>query len=433
MAVINHYSSVFRSLNVGRLLINHLKMPNITSVHAREILDSRGNPTVEVEISDNTHTVRAAVPSGASTGIHEALEMRDGDKARYCGKGVLKALDNVNEILSPEIVGSDPMEQEKFDQKMIELDGTENKSKLGANAILGISLAASRLAATQKNVPLFQHINDLFGGKTSLPRPMMNIINGGSHADSGLAIQEFMVLPQFDGFADNLRAGAEIFQALKKILKNRGEAIGVGDEGGFAPHLPKVADAFEVIMEAIDTAGYNSNNVKLAIDAAASEFYENGKYSVDGSQLSASELTDFYGKLLQKYPLISIEDSHSEDDFEGFSEMQSRFGDQVQLVGDDLLVTNKKRLQMGIEKGLCNSILIKVNQIGTLSETFETMKLAKANNWGTVISHRSGETEDSFIADLAVGTDAGQIKTGSLCRSERICKYNQLLRIQELI
>jgi len=408
-------------------------MPNITSVHAREILDSRGNPTVEVEISDNTHTVRAAVPSGASTGIHEALEMRDGDKARYCGKGVLKALDNVNEILSPEIVGSDPMEQEKFDQKMIELDGTENKSKLGANAILGISLAASRLAATQKNVPLFQHINDLFGGKTSLPRPMMNIINGGSHADSGLAIQEFMVLPQFDGFADNLRAGAEIFQALKKILKNRGEAIGVGDEGGFAPHLPKVADAFEVIMEAIDTAGYNSNNVKLAIDAAASEFYENGKYSVDGSQLSASELTDFYGKLLQKYPLISIEDSHSEDDFEGFSEMQSRFGDQVQLVGDDLLVTNKKRLQMGIEKGLCNSILIKVNQIGTLSETFETMKLAKANNWGTVISHRSGETEDSFIADLAVGTDAGQIKTGSLCRSERICKYNQLLRIQELI
>ncbi len=406
-------------------------MTQIKSILAREILDSRGNPTVEVEMSDGANTVLAKVPSGASTGVHEALELRDGDKSRYYGKGVLKAIENVNTILAPEIVGMDPVEQEKIDQKMIDLDGTENKSKLGANAILGISLAACRLAAVGKGVPVFQHINDLFGGETSLPRPMMNIINGGSHADSGLAIQEFMILPQFDDFADNLRAGSEIFQTLKKILSARRESIGVGDEGGFAPHLPKVADAFDVILAAIEKTGYNTDNVKLAIDAAASEFYDKGKYLIDGSQLSAAELTDFYGELLDRYPLISIEDSHAEDDFEGFAQMNAKFGDRVQLVGDDLLVTNKKRLQTGIDERLCNSILIKVNQIGSLTETFATMKLAKANNFTTVISHRSGETEDSFIADLAVGTDAGQIKTGSLCRSERVCKYNQLLRIAE--
>ncbi len=406
-------------------------MTQIKSILARQILDSRGNPTVEVEMSDGQNTVLAKVPSGASTGVHEALELRDGDKSRYHGKGVLKAIENVNNILAPEIIGMDPTEQSEIDQKMLDLDGTENKSKLGANAILGISLAACRLAAVQKGVPIFQHINDLFGGGKSLPRPMMNIINGGSHADSGLAIQEFMILPQFDDFADNLRAGSEIFHTLKKILSARGESIGVGDEGGFAPHLPKVADAFDVILEAIEKTGYNTDNVKLAIDAAASEFFEDGKYLIDGKQLSASELTDFYGKLLAKYPLISIEDSHAEDDFEGFAQMNEKFGDQVQLVGDDLLVTNKKRLQTGIDQALCNSILIKVNQIGSLTETFETMKLAKTNNFTTVISHRSGETEDSFIADLAVGTDAGQIKTGSLCRSERVCKYNQLLRISE--
>ncbi len=403
----------------------------ITSVHAREILDSRGNPTVEVEMSDGVHTVSAAVPSGASTGVHEALELRDGDKSRYNGKGVLKAVGNVNEVIASEVVGLDPAEQESLDKKMLDLDGTENKSRLGANAILGVSLAAARLTAKQKNRPLFQHINDLFGGKVSLPRPMMNIINGGAHADSGLAIQEFMVMPQFDDFSENLRAGAEIFQALKKILKGRGEAIGVGDEGGFAPHLPKVADAFDVILEAIEAASYNTENVKLAIDVAASEFFEEEKYMVDGKVFSSSDLVGFYGDLLKKYPLISIEDSHSEDDFEGFIQMQKKFGDKIQLVGDDLFVTNKKRLQAGIDEGQANAILIKVNQIGSLTETFATMKLAKANGFGTVISHRSGETEDCFIADLAVGTDAGQIKTGSLSRSERICKYNQLLRIGE--
>ena len=412
----------------------------IKTVHAREILDSRGNPTVEVEMSDGTHTVSACVPSGASTGIHEALELRDGDKGRYLGKGVLKAVENVNTVLFSLVKGMDPAGQEALDRKMLEEDGTENKSKLGANAILGVSLVAARLAAVQKGVPLFRHINEIFGvgtglkpvlEKTSLPRPMMNIINGGAHADSGLAIQEFMVMPQFDQFEENLRAGAEIFHHLKKILQARGEAIGVGDEGGFAPHLPKVDDAFQVILEAIDKAGYNTDNVKLAIDAAASEFYKNGVYEIDGMKLSSDELIDFYGQLVAKYPLISIEDSHSEDDFAGFIAMQKRFGTSVQLVGDDLFVTNKKRLQVGIEQGQANAILIKVNQIGSLTETFETMQLAKANNFNTVISHRSGETEDSFISDLAVGTDARQIKTGSLCRSERVCKYNQLLRIAE--
>ncbi len=407
-------------------------MSKIKKIFAREILDSRGNPTIEVEMSDGEHVVRSCVPSGASTGVHEALEMRDGDKSRYNGKGVLKAIKNVNEILAPKIIGLNPINQEDIDQRMIDIDGTENKSRLGANAILGVSLVCCRLAAKQKKVPLFKHINDLFGGKVSLPRPMMNIINGGAHADSGLAIQEFMVFPKFPTFADNLRAGAEIFQALKKILKARGETIGVGDEGGFAPHLPKVADAFEVILEAIDKAGY-TGKIDIAIDAAASEFFKDNKYKMDGELISSTELTDFYGELINKYPITSIEDSHDEDDFAGFAEMNKKMGDKIQLVGDDLLVTNKKRLQVGIEKKLGNSILIKVNQIGTLTETFQTMKLAKENNWKTVISHRSGETEDSFIADLAVGTDAGQIKTGSLSRSERICKYNQLLRISEQI
>ncbi|HEY5714183.1 MAG TPA: phosphopyruvate hydratase [Candidatus Gracilibacteria bacterium] len=407
-------------------------MSNITSVFARQILDSRGNPTVEVEISDGTHLARAAVPSGASTGSHEALELRDGDKSVFLGKGVLKAVANVNGPLAQAVKGVDPQDQKKLDQIMIDLDGTSLKSNLGANAILGVSLAAAKLASLQKGVGLYRHIQDLFGGShLSLPRPMMNIINGGSHADSGLAIQEFMVMPDLGTFQDNLRAGTEIFHHLKKLLSSRGLATGVGDEGGFAPHIPTVAQALETIMEAITKAGYNKDKVQLALDAAASEFYENGQYSVDNIQYSSSELVDFYGGLLDQYPIVSIEDSHDEDDFEGFQLMQSKYGDRCQLVGDDLFVTNKKRLQQGIDQGLGNAILIKVNQIGSLTETLETIQLAKDNNFKTVISHRSGETEDTFIADLAVGTDAGQIKTGSLSRSERICKYNQLLRISE--
>ena len=407
-------------------------MTNVKSVFAREILDSRGNPTVEVEMSDGIHTVMAKVPSGASTGIHEALELRDGDNTRFGGKGVLKAVLNVNEVLAPAVIGLNPAEQKILDQKMIDMDGTKNKSKFGANAILGVSLAAARLAAVQQGIPLWKHLNNLFGGKVSLPRPMMNVLNGGSHSDAGLAIQEFMLFPNMGNFPDNLRAGAEVFHTLKKILSARGEAVGVGDEGGFAPHLSTCDEAFSVIMEAISKAGYEGK-VDLTIDAAASEFYnkETKKYTVDGKEISAKELVDFYGMLIEKYPIVSIEDSHDEDDFEGFALMQERFGEKVQLVGDDLFVTNPERLQMGINQELANSILIKVNQIGSLSETFDAMHLAKKNGFTTVISHRSGETGDDFIADLSVGTDAGQIKTGSLSRSERIEKYNQLLRIGE--
>ncbi|MCF7918263.1 phosphopyruvate hydratase [Candidatus Gracilibacteria bacterium] len=417
-------------------------MTLIQSVFAREILDSRGNPTIEVEMSDGINTVRAAVPSGASTGVHEALELRDGDKHRYGGKGVQKAVKNVNTILGLAIVGMDAVDQKKIDATLLQLDGTENKSKYGANAILGISLAACRLAAVSKGIPLWKHIHNLFGkispnfpfseGKVSIPRPMMNILNGGKHADSGLAIQEFMIFPHLESFSENLRAGTEVFHTLKKILAAKGESIGVGDEGGFAPKLKKCTEALDVIVEAIAKAGY-TGKIDIALDSAASEFYEDGEYTVDGIPFSSQELVDFYGQLAKDYPIVSIEDSHSEDDFEGFALMQKTFGKKLQLVGDDLLVTNKKRLQIGIEKKLCNAVLIKVNQIGTLTETFETMHLAQENGFGTVISHRSGETEDSFIADLAVGTGAGQIKTGSLSRSERICKYNQLLRISEKI
>ncbi len=406
-------------------------MEPIQSIFAREILDSRGNPTVEVEMSDGIHTVRAAVPSGASTGKHEALELRDGDKNRYGGKGVRKAVGHVNDDLAPVIVGMLPEEQAAIDRTMLDFDGTENKSRFGANAILGISLAAARLAAVQKDQPLFEYIQSIFGGDLSLPRPMMNILNGGKHADSGLAVQEFMVWPKFDDFSRNLQAGAEIFHMLKKILVGRHLSVGVGDEGGFAPKLGSVKEAFDVILEAVEQSGYTTNQVELAIDAAASEFYRDGKYEIDDRKLTSSELTDFYGELLEAYSITSIEDSHSEDDFEGFASMQRRFGDKLQLVGDDLLVTNKSRLQMAINNHLCNSILIKVNQIGTLMETLDTMKLANEHNFSTVISHRSGETEDTFIADLAVGTGAGQMKTGSLSRSERVGKYNQLLRISE--
>jgi len=407
----------------------------IKHIHARQILDSRGNPTVEVEISDGKNVARAAVPSGASTGSHEAHELRDGDKELFGGKSVYKAVSNVNDFLAKELIGFDPVDQMSLDKTMIELDGTEHKSKLGANAILGVSLAAARLAAMQRNVFLFEHIQDIYGSDTvSLPRPMMNIINGGQHADSGLAIQEFMVFPNFGDFKQNLQAGSEIFHNLKKILSAQGHAVGVGDEGGFAPHLDKVEQAFEVICEAVEKTGYKmGSEIELAIDAAASEFYKDGVYSIDGKELNSAQLTDYYLDLLTKFPLTSIEDSHDEDDFDGFAALTAKVGDNVQLVGDDLLVTNIKRLEQGIEKKTVNSILIKVNQIGSLTETFETMRLAKANNFTTVVSHRSGETEDTFIADLAVGTNAGQIKTGSLCRSERVGKYNQLLRIGEVL
>ncbi len=406
----------------------------ITSIKAREILDSRGNPTVEVEMSDGTNTITACVPSGASTGIHEALELRDGDNSRYGGKGVLKAVANVNDTLAPQIIGMDPAEQEAIDRKMLEIDGTENKTNMGANAILGISLASARLAAVGQGIPLWKHIQHIFGvDRVSIPRPMMNIVNGGTHADSGLAIQEFMVFPNLGNFPDNLRAGVEIFHTLKGLLAEKKFSTAVGDEGGFAPRIPYVHEAFEIIIQAIEKAGYKpETEIEMASDPAASEFYKNGKYEIDGKELSTSEMTDYYVDLIKKYPLLtSLEDSHAEDDFEGFTQMQAQLGDRMQLVGDDLLVTNKKRLQMAIDDKLCNSILIKVNQIGSLTETFETMRLAKENGFTTVISHRSGETEDSFIADLAVGTNAGQIKTGSLSRSERVCKYNQLLRIGE--
>ncbi len=417
-------------------------MSVIKSIFAREILDSRGNPTVEVEMSDGVHTVLAKVPSGASTGIHEALELRDGDKSRYGGKGVLKAVANVNEILAKKVVGLDSENQTEIDQLMIEIDGTPNKGKLGANAILGISLAISRLSAKSREIELYEYLNEKFaeihGEKVvmSLPRPMMNVLNGGKHADSGLAIQEFMIFPNLKNFRENLRAGAETFHTLKKILAKKGLATSVGDEGGFAPRLPKVTDALDTIMEAIKMAGYEGK-IELASDPAASEFYgvengaEEGKYLIDGKNLTSEELVDFYGKIFAEYPLVSLEDSHAEDDFAGFIAMQKKFGDKYQLVGDDLFVTNKKRLQRGIEEKQANAILIKVNQIGTLTETFETISLAKNNNFGTVISHRSGETSDDFIADLAVGAGLGQIKTGSLSRSERICKYNRLLRIEE--
>jgi enolase len=417
-------------------------MTIIKSIFAREILDSRGNPTVEVEMSNGTHTVLAKVPSGASTGVHEALELRDGDKSRYSGKGVLKAVANVNEILAKKVVGLDSENQVEIDHLMLEIDGTLNKGKLGANAILGISLAIARLSAKSRGIPLYEYLNEKFteihGEKVEmiLPRPMMNVLNGGKHADSGLAIQEFMIFPNMGTFRENLRAGAETFHALKKILAKKGMATSVGDEGGFAPRLPKVADALDTIMEAIDVAGYKGK-IELASDPAASEFYgpengaEEGKYLIDGKNLTSDELVDFYGELFKKYPFVSLEDSHAEDDFAGFIAMQRKFGDKYQLVGDDLFVTNKERLQKGIDEKQANSILIKVNQIGTLTETFETISLAKKNDFTTVISHRSGETSDDFIADLAVGAGLGQIKTGSLSRSERICKYNQLLRIEE--
>jgi enolase len=410
-------------------------MSLIEQVWAREILDSRGNPTVEAEVilEDGT-TGRAAVPSGASTGENEAVELRDGDKSRYLGKGVLKAVENINEKITYELEGLDALDQTLIDQTLIDLDGTENKSNLGANALLAVSMANARAAAAIQEMPLYRYIGG--ANAKTLPVPMMNIINGGAHADNNVDFQEFMVVPVgMETFSEALRAGAEIFHNLKSVLKSRGYSTAVGDEGGFAPDLKSNEEAVETILEAIDKAGYKAGeNIMLALDPASSEFYKDGSYvfkKSDGRKLSSDEMAAYWADWCDKYPIISIEDGMAENDWAGWKNLTGRVGKRVQLVGDDLFVTNVKFLQRGIDEETANSILIKVNQIGTLTETLDAIELAKTNNMTAVISHRSGETEDSFIADLAVATNAGQIKTGSLSRSDRIAKYNQLLRIEE--
>ena len=405
-------------------------MSKIKDVIGREILDSRGNPTVEVDVILESGIIgRAAVPSGASTGEREALEMRDGG-SRYMGKGVLNAVSHVNNELKKLVIGMDCLDQKALDYAMIELDGTDTKSKFGANAILGVSMAAMKAAAKYKGLPLYRYIGE---GKT-LPRPMMNIINGGAHADNKLDFQEFMIIPVRNTIKERLRVGAEVFHNLKKVLNEKGLATGVGDEGGFAPDLNSNSEGFELIMKKKKKAGYEPGvDVNLAIDVAASEFYKDGKYNLvgEGRSLTTEELVEFYEELVNKYPIISIEDPVDENDWEGFRLITERIGDKVQLVGDDLFVTNKKCLQMGIDNNAGNAILLKVNQIGTITETLETIELARSNNYKTIISHRSGETEDTTIAHLAVGLDLGQIKTGSMSRTDRICKYNELIRIEE--
>ena len=409
-------------------------MSSIVSVWAREILDSRGNPTVEVEVGlDSGQVGRAAVPSGASTGSREALELRDGDKTRYGGKGVTKAVDHVNGEIAETIIGLNALKQVQIDTTLIDLDGTDNKDRLGANAILGVSLATARAAANFLAIPLYQYL----GGVNAkvLPVPLMNIINGGAHAPNNLDIQEFMILPiGATNFAQALRMGAETFHALRGLLAADGHVTSVGDEGGFAPNLKGHDEAFRYIVRAIEEAGYNPGiDIALGIDAAASEFFSGGKYNLkgEGKMLSSAEMIDYYSNFVDKYPIISIEDGLSEGDWEGWARLTGALGDRIQLVGDDIFVTNPDILARGIEEGIANSILIKLNQIGTLTETLDTIEIAKQNGYTTVVSHRSGETEDAFIADLAVGANAGQIKTGSLSRSDRLAKYNQLLRIEE--
>jgi len=406
----------------------------IVDVYAREILDSRGNPTVEAEVTlEDGSTGRAAVPSGASTGAHEAVELRDGDKSRYLGKGVLKAVAAVNDEIFPELLGMDATDQRTIDRVLIDLDGTPNKSRLGANAILGVSMAVAKAAAQASALPLYRYV----GGANAhvLPTPMMNIINGGAHADNPIDIQEFMVMPVgFDNFADALRCGSEIFHTLKKGLAAAGHNTNVGDEGGFAPNLKSTDDALGFIMKSIEAAGYQpGEDVVLALDAAATEFYKKGKYELEGEgkSLSSDQMADYWAELVKRFPIVSIEDGMSEDDWEGWIALTKAIGDKCQLVGDDLFVTNTTRLADGIQRGAGNAILVKVNQIGTLTETLEAVQLAQINRYGVVMSHRSGETEDSTIADLAVATNCGQIKTGSLARSDRLAKYNQLLRIED--
>ncbi|MDR4957922.1 phosphopyruvate hydratase [Bacillus sonorensis] len=411
-------------------------MPYIVDVYAREVLDSRGNPTVEVEVYTESGAFgRALVPSGASTGEYEAVELRDGDKDRYLGKGVLTAVNNVNEIIAPELLGFDVTEQVAIDKLLIELDGTENKGKLGANAILGVSMAVARAAADFLQIPLYQYLGG-FNSKT-LPVPMMNIVNGGEHADNNVDIQEFMIMPVgAENFREALRMGAQIFHSLKSVLKEKGLNTAVGDEGGFAPNLGSNEEALQTIVEAIEKAGFKpGEQVKLAMDAASSEFYkkEDGKYHLAGEGVvkTSAEMVDWYEELVSKYPIISIEDGLDENDWEGHKLLTERLGKKVQLVGDDLFVTNTKKLAEGIKNGVGNSILIKVNQIGTLTETFDAIEMAKRAGYTAVISHRSGETEDSTIADIAVATNAGQIKTGAPSRTDRVAKYNQLLRIED--
>ena len=404
----------------------------IKNIKGREILDSRGNPTVEVDvILENGIIGRAAVPSGASTGSREAVELRDGGK-RYMGKGVLQAVNNVNTILKDNIVGMDVENQEEIDKKMLMLDGTKNKGKLGANAILGVSMASLKAAALNANKPLYKYIGD---GK-KMPRPMMNIINGGAHADNSLDFQEYMIVPEAETFKEVMQIASEVFHTLKNILKGKGLATSVGDEGGFAPNLSSNEEGFKLIIEAITKAGYvPGKDVSIAIDVAASEFFKDGKYVLSGENrsLTTDELIEYYKELISKYPIISIEDPVDENDWEGFVKITKELGNKIQLVGDDLFVTNKECLQKGINLRAGNAILLKVNQIGTITETLETIKLARENNYNTIISHRSGETEDTTIAHLAVGLNLGQIKTGSISRTDRICKYNELLRIEEEI
>ena len=413
-------------------------MSKIVEIKGREVLDSRGNPTVEADVTlEGGFFGTACAPSGASTGSREALELRDGDKSRYLGKGVLKAVGAVNGVIRDALIGMDATDQRALDNKMLELDGTENKANLGANAILAVSLAAAKAAAAAKNIPLYQHIAEINGtpGRYSMPVPMMNILNGGEHADNNVDIQEFMVQPVgAQSFAEALRCGAEIFHALKAVLKARGLNTAVGDEGGFAPNLASNEEALVVIREAVANAGYElGTNVTLALDCAASEFYKDGKYDLsgEGKVFDSEGFGDYLAALSENYPIVSIEDGLDESDWEGWASLTKKIGDKVQLVGDNLFVTNTKILTRGIEQGIGNSILIKFNQIGSLSETLDAIKMAQDAGFTAVISHRSGETEDTTIADLAVGTAAGQIKTGSLCRSDRVAKYNRLIRIEE--
>ncbi len=409
-------------------------MTELIDVRAREIIDSRGNPTVEVDVTLACGAQgRAAVPSGASTGTREALELRDNSDARFLGKGVLNAVANVNEVIAPEIIGYDAMDQAGLDRTMIDIDGTDNKSRLGANAVLGVSMAAARAAAQACEIPLYQHIGGI--NARVMPVPMMNVINGGAHAANNLDIQEFMILPfGAVSISEAVRMGAETFHHLAKILKKESLSTAVGDEGGFAPNLKSNEEALEYIIHAIEKAGYRpGKDIGIALDAAASEFYKDGKYifESEGRELSAIELIDYYEKLVEKYPLYSIEDGLAEDDWDSWEIMTQRLGNSIQIVGDDIFVTNPDIFKRGIEQGIGNSILIKLNQIGTVTETLDTIQMAKESGYTTIVSHRSGETEDSFIADLAVGINSGQIKTGSMSRSDRVAKYNQLMRIEE--
>lgn len=413
-------------------------MSAIMGVYAREILDSRGNPTIEVEVYLEDGTMeRAGIPSGASTGAFEAVELRDGDKSRYLGKGVLTAVNNVNEIIAPELIGMSALDQVDIDRLLLELDGTPNKAKLGANAILGVSMAVARAAAKSLGLPLYQYLGGV-NGKT-LPVPMMNILNGGSHADNNVDIQEFMVMPvSAKSFVEAVRMGAEIYHALKSVLKSKGLATGVGDEGGFAPNLASNEEAIKVILEAVEKAGYKpGEDIRLAIDAAASEFYnkEKGKYELSGEgvEMTSEELVNYYAGLVEKYPIISIEDGFDEEDWAGWKLMTDTLGGKIQIVGDDLFVTNVERLSRGIESKTANSILVKLNQIGSITETLDTVEMAKRAGYTAVISHRSGETSDSTIADVAVALNAGQIKTGAPARIDRVEKYNQLIRIEEML